>query len=341
MEYLPSKRFILVFFSLAIVASAIGWVIWSSSEKGKSEKTLVRSEKDIKQLEYLDKDADGDELKDWEELLWKTDAKNPDTDGDGTKDNDEVLAKRDPRKAGPDDAIQPSSTDMSLANSTASSSEENLTDMLARRFATSYFSRKIASASGGNTLEGKEVFANQIFTDITNTIKQEDAIDHSDQFSLKDFTVIKTESPNGARSYINSLGNLFKSASFPEKSDLEAISEAVIKQSRDLEGLKELQAYSDGYKKLAKDMKTITIPQAFLETHIAMANNFLELGLYMEEFINLAADPVKGMIALNGYGTEGTRSIALLYKVVTEIKTRNFNFSDEEGGSEFNKYLEI
>ena len=38
----------------------------------------------------LDVDTDGDGLKDWEELLWKTDSNKIDTDGDGTNDNEEI-----------------------------------------------------------------------------------------------------------------------------------------------------------------------------------------------------------------------------------------------------------
>lgn len=35
-------------------------------------------------------DSDGDGLKDWEELLWKTDPNNPDTDGDGIPDGEAI-----------------------------------------------------------------------------------------------------------------------------------------------------------------------------------------------------------------------------------------------------------
>jgi len=48
-------------------------------------------------------DDDNDGLKNWEEILWKTDPQNSDTDGDGTEDNAEILAGRDPTLPGPDD----------------------------------------------------------------------------------------------------------------------------------------------------------------------------------------------------------------------------------------------
>ena len=45
-------------------------------------------------------DSDHDGLRDWEEVLWKTDSKIADTDGDGTNDGDEVKAGRNPLIAG-------------------------------------------------------------------------------------------------------------------------------------------------------------------------------------------------------------------------------------------------
>jgi len=60
--------------------------------------------------DHVDTDKDG--LKDWEELLWGTDSKNPDSDGDRTPDGEEIKLKRDPTKKGPDDYL----SDYSISN---------------------------------------------------------------------------------------------------------------------------------------------------------------------------------------------------------------------------------
>lgn len=56
-------------------------------------------------LSIAEKDTDGDGMKDWEEVIIRTDPNNPDTDGDGVPDGKETQQKRSPVKAGPDDLI--------------------------------------------------------------------------------------------------------------------------------------------------------------------------------------------------------------------------------------------
>lgn len=81
-------------------------------------------------------DTDGDGLKDWEEILFHTDPKNPDTDGDGTKDGEEILLNRDPLKRGPNDLLAAARA-MNQATSTAKE-DPNLTKDIAHIFADQY-----------------------------------------------------------------------------------------------------------------------------------------------------------------------------------------------------------
>src|SRR3989344_1761050 len=93
--YLPSKKFLVTLGSLFLFALA-GWFWFSYRphyEAPRPSETAMALET---QKEALAKDSDNDGLKDWEEVLWKTDTHQADTDGDGTNDKDEVAASRNP-----------------------------------------------------------------------------------------------------------------------------------------------------------------------------------------------------------------------------------------------------
>ena len=107
LAYLPNKK--ILFFLIFILLIFAGW-FYFSGYKNKQAQDIAEKEKSplavvTDQTNQLDKDSDADGLKDWEELLWKTDPNKADTDSDGTNDNEEITLNRNPLKAGPDDKI--------------------------------------------------------------------------------------------------------------------------------------------------------------------------------------------------------------------------------------------
>ena len=87
---------LLVFFASVLVF----FLMFFAFNKYKNSKlNYVSSIKNSSSQEIAEKiilkDSDNDGLKDWEEVLWKTDPNNPDSDGDGMNDNEEVLSERD------------------------------------------------------------------------------------------------------------------------------------------------------------------------------------------------------------------------------------------------------
>ena len=95
------------------------------------------------QSEKLNKDSDGDGLKDWEEELWRTDPNKPDTNGDGINDFEEIRMGINP--------IGTSTTDMlsttTLATKVNPSIESDLTD-------TDKFSRELFAKYVGEKQNG-------------------------------------------------------------------------------------------------------------------------------------------------------------------------------------------
>ncbi len=339
MNYLPSKKFVLVVLAISMVALA---VIMFQFFPFNSKEVAQKNDEDEARAELLQKlqgDSDGDGLRDWEEVLWKTDPQKNDTDGDGTPDNDEILVRRDPKIPGPGDEIKgiPASV---LENVSATiSTERNLTAELAKDFTSSYFIRKMASVSESNELKDKETLQEQVFTSIANTIETENTIDRTPQYTEENFIIIPEISSKNTRTYINALGALFRDALFPEKNEMEIISE--VASGQNLESLQNLPVYSKAYQKLAEEMKMIPVPKNHAETHVRMANNFWRLGGYLQELSLFQTDPVKGLAALVGYSQESAQAWELLKIVMSEIKAQNISFSVNEGGAEFNKYADI
>ncbi|KKT19005.1 MAG: Thrombospondin type 3 repeat superfamily protein [Parcubacteria group bacterium GW2011_GWB1_43_8] len=107
MAYLPNKKILFLLFFILLIF--VGWFYFSDYKNKQAEYVAYKEKSPLvvamDQTSQLDKDSDGDGLKDWEELLWKTDSNKADTDGDGTNDNEEITLNRNPLKAGPNDKI--------------------------------------------------------------------------------------------------------------------------------------------------------------------------------------------------------------------------------------------
>ncbi len=83
-----------------IIILILLWLIYLNFNKTKTfqklEKTLVEKEKIDILINYNQKDRDGDGLKDWQEILYKTNLDLIDTDDDGISDFDEIEQNKDP-----------------------------------------------------------------------------------------------------------------------------------------------------------------------------------------------------------------------------------------------------
>lgn len=96
---MPSRKFIVIFLCVLVVGGMFWFAKNSNAVKaGKENPKQIAFENTIKTAaqKITESDADGDGLKDWEEVLWKTDPKKDDTDGDGFKDGVEIAGGYDP-----------------------------------------------------------------------------------------------------------------------------------------------------------------------------------------------------------------------------------------------------
>lgn len=348
-KYLPSKIFIAVAASALFIVGGGYFVFYVAGSK----QQVVGEEKSSRQSVaqsgeaslFANKDTDGDGLKDWEEVLWHTDANKADTDGDSTKDNDEILAKRDPTKAAPGDELngQLSSDDVIATPQSKGGnppgSPDTLTEQLARDFGEAYMRQKF-----GKKEVDEQYLSRILFSDLTNILTQPNAqlskqeegvyVEKQDLFASND------TSPSATKRYINHVGDILISSSLQEEQNEIQLVLGAVKEER-LEDLQKLLAYRDAYQITAKRLKETSVPSHLLNTHQAMINSLWRLGLAAEEMSRFSEDPVGGLTAMNNYMAEAKRSIVPLKTIVAEIKKYHFIFKDDEGGALFNRYLDI
>lgn len=328
---------------IALASAGLG-VVFLSNNKGdvKNQKPALSFAQNNSQIaqQEASKDSDGDNLKNWEEALWKTDPLAPDTDSDGTNDNDEILAKRDPTLAGPGDELTDGAIETIINNNNDNAEEEtNLTESLAADFAAMYLRQKFLSANGGNPID-ESYFADTLLASITETIsnKASGAI-IEEHFSSEDFVVTQSSSPADVRRYFNSLGALLEKNKSPATYELEIVNKAI--KEENYAALEQLSAHRDAYRALANKLLELPTPKTMLETHRELANNLWRLSLLIEDIMRFENDPIKGIATLNAYVVETERSLEALRHIVEAIKTNGFNFAQNEGGALFNKYLDI
>lgn len=92
--YLPSRNLAIILGVLVIIGGGILLIGFLKNKKQITENARLNNTEVVVLGDLVEKDTDGDGLKDWEESLFGTDSTKTDTDGDGVSDWDEAAMKR-------------------------------------------------------------------------------------------------------------------------------------------------------------------------------------------------------------------------------------------------------
>lgn len=294
-KYLPSKKFALTILSVVIV---VGLIYFFTAFKKTEVTTPEQLAAETKAQEFMILDTDGDNLKDWEEILWKTDPKKMDTDGDGTNDGDETKASRDPLKANttpsgkePNDKI----------DATITATEEKKVEEFNKLSETEKFSRQLFSEymvakndSEGGTLDtaSKESIVNNAIVKTTGTIIT--------KFTVLDINRTNNTSTSSLKDYGNTLGNItIKYSTDGLGDELVYIQEALGKQDPKL--LAKLNPIIANYDNIVTAFLGTPVPRDLTEVHIKMVNNLYNVKISLENIKLFFTDPLKGIANLETY----------------------------------------
>lgn len=211
-------------------------------------------------------DTDGDGLKDWEELLYKSDPTNSDSDGDGTTDGAEVKASRDPAKAAPDDFMTPAAAEDPTSPYASFKrnygTEGNLTRALVEQFIDSESIVPFLQLDASTV--GSEKLAAYIaeFTETAPTFSEAAIPDSRIKLSADG-------SPTAIRDYFNAVAAAYEKriSALPalSRNDIEITSEFLKQQNPKV--LARLDPFIAAIKKLRSDIEAVATPAPIILLH--------------------------------------------------------------------------
>lgn len=325
-EYLPSKKLTLIVASLLFVVALVFAADWLGNRKSTGEKLLgvipgqkINGGGDFGQL--VEKDSDGDGLKDWEEALWGTDVNNPDTDGDGTEDGEEIKLGRNPKIKGPNDEL--SAEEKRAVSETGT--DTTATGAFSRGFFASFMTLK---ESGDLTPENIQKLSDSIVENFTTG--------DSSNFTASNLKILSDNSPATLKKYGNDMGTIFEEylkLKLPD--ELTIVARAI--SGGDREELQKLDQVILANKKLIEKNLAVGVPQKASAVHLKLVNHYQTITVAIENMKKMIDDPLTGTIAISRYKKELTP----LSNTMTELKNffinNSVSFGQTESGKIFNK----
>lgn len=339
-KYLPSKKFIIILSSI-IISLAIIFTFSYFRNKNETVTPTPKAEIQSKVQEFMTLDTDSDDLKDWEEALWKTDPKNPDTDNDGTSDGSEVEQNREPTIANtattgkaPNDFIDPQKIE-DQKKAIQDFKELTSTERIGREL----FSQYLATKQLGSTLT-----ENQILNMVENSISNIPDIIFK-TYTEKDITISNSVDNESLRKYSNSLAGIIMDNFKISTERIDTIIEDATKITSDdklTEEIKEIFKRFDPL--ILKNMNTVnsllelTVPSNLVGEHLKVLNSFQEIyeGLDM---MQKSADNIIILIPLiNRYDTSVKTLTTSIANIVTKLSALKVDYKskDELGYQLFN-----
>ncbi|MDP3934977.1 MAG: hypothetical protein Q8Q46_02065 [Candidatus Giovannonibacteria bacterium] len=335
MGYLPSKNFIALV-SAALVILFTGWfvsMVWNSAPETLKSPSQAAATSFLAAYQNANRDTDNDGLKDWEEILWKTDPNKADTDGDGALDGPEVKDGRDPMVAGHKlaNSAWNDVLESKIEENAKSKEGKTITKLVAEEFASNYF---LSKGVEGDLLQSSA--KSDIANSLSGTIEKEIAA-YKDAFSLSNLKISQNSGGEFAKTYLNKIGALLEKEPAGTQT-AEPIILRMILEENNFEKTKLFDPYIEAYKKLVADLKNVSAPTAYKELHLELINALNNTRQSVEFMRGVEKDPAGTMIGIRLYITQGERIKNFLISMKDRIDSENITFLQNEGGYFFNKY---
>ncbi len=260
-------------------------------------------------------DTDKDGLRDWEELLWGTDPKNPDSDGDGTPDGEEVKNGRDPLKKGPDDFLSQynGNADVSIGSGASDATNTppknlNASDVFSQQLFSKYMTLKNAGTDADPESTGPVV------SDLTDQALTAFSFRQYNKSGLRVFDA--TSKPD-LRLYASSIAIL-------ELDFLNKIKDASAQVNDDSDLEKLAKVYAD----FAQALYEIKAPGQLSTEHLTIVNNMSILSSVYSALAKYKEDPVPAISAIKAYKTTDASQAEVLPQIADYLRKNDIIFTE-------------
>ncbi len=230
------------------------------------------------------KDSDGDGLKNWEEVLWKTDPNNPDSDGDGTTDGEEIRTNRDPTTAGPNDKI---GGVVDRQKKYSSGGPLTATDKLARDLFSNFI---ILYESGKLTDANKKILLDKVTKNNAVNLKRA-------TYTVADMNI----APNGSKYLKKYYAEFNKILSKNENTENEFLTLQKALSGGKKEDLAPLEQTMLTYDRISKGLLKLPVPKEIAEINTIFVNSFSNLAEDVRGISTIFEDPLTALTGINSY----------------------------------------
>ena len=329
----PKKKIILGIL-LGILVMGGGFFVL---KKDRSNPQFSSSDVELKPViaEERDKDSDADGLKDWEEILWKTDPNNPDTDKDGATDGQEIEENRNPLLGGngKNDKLGISKID---AENSVPELPPTLTRALAEEFAGIYLTSKQQNKEKFAENEQKALL--DYLAGIMEKVgESQEAQSKAAERTKADIKIADKEDESAVKKYGNGLALIIKKYFDPiPESEMTVFQRAL--DNEDESELKKLVPIALAYRNTAKEALSLETTEALSESHLAIINSFNDIGRAIEEMEKTLSDPAQSILALGRYRKNAVAAHSSLRNLNTYFLNNKVAFGDKEPAKFFEFY---
>lgn len=315
MNYTKNTKLIILGI-VSVIIIAVTLIFSESTTKITSQDSdLIDFERKI---DNLQKDSDGDGLRDWEEELLGLDPFNPDTDGDGIGDKEEL-------ESGEFDYTKLNETSIISGGDIFGIDSNNLTESVAKEL----FIKYLFIDQGGVSTEENSDFINTLLGGVN--------VFQGDTYTISDLN-IKTDSSNESlHEYGNDLMRLILSYAKRDESDLLVLFQDVISK-KDSFSIQRLNNLSRLYKELALELILLGTPKSVGSFHLKIINTNNNIGTSLFGMSKVNEDALTAMLSFAEYQRNIETGIQTFIELSIFFKNKNVLFKEGENGSLLEKY---